>query len=207
MLPAVLTLLYKPAFVHPLSTLMLADLVALQGYDRRWVAIDEMGTAVVHSVLMSEDGQFCAHNGVDWAALNTVVNDALSGERTRGASTIPMQTVKNLYLWPGRSYLRKALEAPLALYLDLVMSKRRIMEIYMNIAEWGPNVYGVEAAAQHHFGRPARDLTARQAALLTVTLPNPAARDPARPSAGLNRLAALIENRARRSGAYVGCLQ
>ncbi|MDZ5699361.1 monofunctional biosynthetic peptidoglycan transglycosylase [Chelativorans sp. M5D2P16] len=206
LLPLGLTVLYRLSFVHPVSTLMLADLVKLEGYDRRWIPLDEMGNVVVHSVMMSEDGQFCAHSGVDWGALNTVVSEALSGERTRGASTIPMQTVKNLFLWPGRSFVRKALEAPLSIYFDAVVPKRRIMEIYMNIAEWGPNIYGVEAAARHHFGRPAKDLTRRQAALLAVTLPNPKGRDPANPSSGLNRLASIIQERARMAGAYVGCL-
>ncbi|WP_163265864.1 monofunctional biosynthetic peptidoglycan transglycosylase [Chelativorans alearense] len=206
LLPFGLTLLYRVSWVHPVSTLMLADLATLQGYDRRWVSLDDMGTAAAYAVMMSEDGQFCAHSGVDWGALNTVVSDALSGERPRGASTIPMQTVKNLFLWSGRSYVRKVMEAPLALYFDAVVPKWRIMEIYLNIAEWGPNIYGVEAASQYHFGRPARDLSARQAALLAVTLPNPVGRNPARPSAGLGRLASIIERRAARAGAYVGCL-
>src|SRR5690606_26099612 len=96
---------------------------------------------------------------------------------------------------------------PLAVYLDGVLSKRRIMEIYLNIAEWGPGIYGAEAAAQHHFGRSARDLSARQAALLAVTLPNPIARNPARPGPGMNRLAARVERLAARSRNYVGCLR
>src|SRR5690606_27185984 len=133
----------------------------------------------------------------DWRELNGVVSEALSGERPRGASTIPMQTVKNLFLWADRSVIRKILEVPLALYFDAVMPKRRTLEIYLNIAEWSPNIYGVEAAARHHFGRSSKDLTARQAALRAVTLPNPKGRTPARPSAGLNRLASVIENRAR----------
>lgn len=206
-LPLVLTLLYRLPAVPAPSTLMIRDAVTLQGYDRRWVPIDQMGTAIVHSVMMSEDGQFCAHRGVDWPALNAVIEDAMSGERTRGASTITMQTAKNLYLWHGRSYVRKAIELPLAIYIDGVMSKRRIMEIYLNIAEWGPNIYGAEAAAQHHFGRSTRDLSARQAALLAVTLPNPRQRTPATPSASLNRLAAVIERRANNAGAYIGCLR
>lgn len=206
-LPLVLTLLYRLPAVPAPSTLMIRDAVTLQGYDRRWVPIDQMGTAIVHSVMMSEDGQFCAHRGVDWPALNAVIEDAMSGERTRGASTITMQTAKNLYLWHGRSMIRKGIEVPLSLYLDAVLPKRRIMEIYLNIAEWGPNIYGVEAAAQHHFGRSARELSSRQAALLAVTLPNPLNRDPANPGQGLSRLAGTIEARANQAGAYVGCLQ
>lgn len=207
LLPFGLTLIYRPAWVHPVSTLMMADLITLEGYDRRWLALEEIDTSVTYAVMMSEDGQFCAHSGIDWDALNTVVNEALSGEKPRGASTIPMQTVKNLFLWPGRSFVRKALEVPLALYFDFAIPKRRIMEIYLNIAEWAPNVYGVEAAAQHYFGGSARDLSARQGALLAVTLPNPAERNPASPAAGLDRLAAIIEGRARQAGSYIGCLE
>lgn len=206
LVPALLTILYLSPFVHPVSTLMLRDLVTLQGYDRRWVPIEDVAPVLLHSVMMSEDGQFCSHHGVDLGELNAVIDGALAGETTRGASTIPMQSVKNLYLWSGRSFLRKALELPLAIYFDMVVPKRRIMEIYINIVEWGPNIYGIEAAAQRHFGRSAKDLTRRQAALLAVTLPNPARRDPANPSAGMRRLASVIERRAARAGGYVGCV-
>ncbi|QNH37076.1 monofunctional biosynthetic peptidoglycan transglycosylase [Aminobacter sp. MDW-2] len=205
-LPVVLTILYLPPVVRPISTLMIKDVVTLQGYDRQWVPLDDIAPVMAHSVIMSEDGQFCAHRGVDLGELRGVISDALDGESTRGASTIPMQTVKNLYLWNGRSFLRKALELPLAIYFDALMPKRRIMEIYLNIAEWGPNIYGVEAASQHYFGKPASQLSRRQAALLAVTLPNPAARNPAKPGPGLRRLASLIERRATKAGAYVQCL-
>ena len=124
------------------------------------------------------------------------------------ASSITMQTVKNLFLWHRPfATLRKVVEMPLAVYADLVMPKKRIMEIYLNIAEWGPNIYGIEAAAQHHFGRSAKNLSRRQEALLAVTLPNPAGRNPAKPGRGLQRLANLIEGRAMRAGGYVGCLE
>ncbi len=208
LLPVVLTLLYFPPFVHPISTLMLKDLVTFQGYDRQWVPLDQIAPALVNSVVMSEDGQFCSHYGVDLAELKVVIDDAMAGEQPRGASTITMQTVKNLYLW-HRPFgtLRKVVELPYAVYADLVLPKRRIMEIYLNIAEWGPNVYGIEAAARYHFGRSAKNLTPRQAALLTVTLPNPITRNPAKPGPGLRRLANVIERRAARAGAYVQCLQ
>lgn len=207
-IPAILTILYFPYFVHPVSTLMVKDLATFNGYDRRWVSIDNVAPVLVNSVIMSEDGQFCSHRGIDWGELNSVLDDALSGELTRGASTITMQTVKNLYLWhrPLGS-VRKLLELPLAVYFDAVLTKRRIMEIYLNIAEWGPNVYGIEAAAQFHFKKPAKSLTARQAALLAVTLPNPAKRNPARPSSGMRRLASLIERRASHAGGYVNCVE
>ncbi|MEP9387212.1 transglycosylase domain-containing protein [Mesorhizobium sp. KR9-304] len=207
-LPVVLTILYLPPFVHPISTLMMKDIVTFQGYDRRWAPIGDIAPVLVHSVIMSEDGQFCSHRGIDLAELKVVIDDAIAGEQTRGASTITMQTVKNLYLW-HRPFgtLRKLVEMPLAVYADLVMPKKRIMEIYLNIAEWGPNIYGIEAAAQHHFGRSAKNLTRRQAALLAVTLPNPIGRNPAKPGPGLRRLASLIEARAARAGGYVDCIE
>jgi monofunctional biosynthetic peptidoglycan transglycosylase len=207
LMPVVLTVVYALPFLHPVSTLMLKDLVTFSGYDRRWVPIDDVAPVLAYSVIMSEDGQFCFHHGVDLGELKGVVDDALAGEPTRGASTITMQTVKNLFLWARPlASLRKVIELPLAVYFDAVLSKRRIMEIYLNIAEWGPGIYGVEAAARHHFGVSAKNLTRRQAALLAVTLPNPYARNPAKPGPGLRRLANLIERRAARSGGYVGCL-
>nr|WP_183432813.1 monofunctional biosynthetic peptidoglycan transglycosylase [Mesorhizobium sp. RMAD-H1] len=205
--PVFLLFVYLIPFVHPVSTLMLKDLVTLNGYDRRWMPIEEMSPVLVNSVMMSEDGQFCSHTGIDWRQLNAVITDAVDGERVRGASTITMQTVKNLFLWNGRSFIRKAIELPLAVAADLILPKWRIMEIYLNIAEWGPGIYGAEAAAQHHFGRSASQLTARQAAYLAVTLPNPILRNPAKPSRAMQRVARVVEARARRAGAYVGCLQ
>ncbi|MER8750299.1 biosynthetic peptidoglycan transglycosylase [Mesorhizobium sp. M1050] len=208
LIPTLLTVLYLPSFVHPVSMLMFKDLATFSGYERRWASIDDVAPVLANSVIMSEDGQFCFHRGVDLGELRGVVDDALAGEATRGASTITMQTVKNLFLWSRPlGSVRKVFELPLAVYFDAVMSKRRIMEIYLNIAEWGPGIYGIEAAAQHHFGVSAKQLSRRQAALLAVSLPNPIARNPAKPGPGLRRLANLIERRAGRSGAYVGCLR
>lgn len=206
LLPFVLMLVYKLEFIHPVSTLMFADLATLQGYDRRWVDFEDISPNLVQSVMMSEDGQFCNHSGVDWVQMNGVVEDALEGEATRGASTIPMQTVKNLFLWNSRSFIRKGLELPLALSANLILSKKRIMEIYLNIAEWGPGIYGIEAAAQYHFKVPASKLTRKQAALLAVSLPNPIMRNASKPAKGMKRLATLIERRARGSGPYIKCL-
>jgi monofunctional biosynthetic peptidoglycan transglycosylase len=207
LIPFALTLVYIPSFVHPVSTLMLLDLVKLQGYDRRWTPLEDIAPVMQYSVVMSEDGQFCSHMGVDLGELKAVVQDALEGERVRGASTISMQTVKNLYLFNINSIVRKAVELPLAVYYDLVTPKKRILETYLNIAEWGPNIYGVEAAAQHYFGVSAKKLTARQAALLTVALPNPYTRNPAKPGAGLRRLASVIQRRAAQAGGHVDCLR
>eukprot|EP01034_Spumella_vulgaris_P014623 gene14623-18682_t len=164
---------------------MLRDLVLLRGYDRQWVEFDQIAPVLVQSVMMSEDGQFCIHDGVDWGQMRGVVEDALEGESTRGASTIPMQTVKNLFLWNGRSFVRKAMELPLAIAADFVWSKQRMMEIYLNVAEWGDGIYGIEAAARHHFGVSAAKLSRRQAALLAVSLPNPKERNAGKPGRGL----------------------
>jgi monofunctional biosynthetic peptidoglycan transglycosylase len=204
--PYVLILLYTPAFVHPISTLMLADIALLKGYDRRWVSLDDISPNLVRSVMMSEDGQFCRHGGVDWGEMKAVVEDALQGETTRGASTIPMQTAKNLFLANGRSFIRKGLELPLAITADLAWSKRRLMEIYLNIAEWGPGIYGAEAAARYHFGVSAADLSRKQAALLAAALPNPIERVAGKPGRGLQRIASVVERRARNSGDYITCI-
>ena len=204
--PFALILLYAVDFVRPVSTLMVWDLVTLRGYDRQWVEFADIAPVLVQSVMMSEDGQFCSHYGVDVVQLRGVVEDALEGESTRGASTIPMQTAKNLFLWNGRSFIRKGLELPLAITADAVWSKKRMMEIYLNIAEWGPGIYGIEAAAQHHFRTSAAKLTRKQAALLAVSLPNPITRVASKPSRGMSRLANVIQRRARASGEYIKCL-
>ncbi|MHC1547596.1 monofunctional biosynthetic peptidoglycan transglycosylase [Phyllobacterium sp. K27] len=206
MLPLILLCLYRLPFVHPISTLMAKDLVTLSGYDRQWVSMDDISPSLVNSVMMSEDAKFCSHSGIDWEALNSVVSDAIDGEQTRGASTIPMQTAKNLFLWNSRSFIRKGLEVPLAVMTDMILPKRRLMEVYLNIAEWGPGIYGIEAAAQHHFNTSAAKLSARQSAYLAVTLPNPIMRNPAKPGRGLKMLARVNERRARAAGAYVGCI-
>ncbi|NKK80125.1 monofunctional biosynthetic peptidoglycan transglycosylase [Rhizobium leguminosarum] len=205
-LPYALIFFYLLPFIHPVSTLMLRDLVLLRGYDRQWVSLDNIAPAVVQSVMMSEDGQYCFHGGVDWAEMRMLVEDTLKGQATRGGSTIPMQTAKNLFLWNSRSFVRKALELPLAVTTDFVLSKRRLMEIYLNIAEWGPGIYGIEAAAQHHFKVPASKLTRRQASLLAVSLPNPIDRNAGKPGRGLRRLAGLIERRAQGAGDYIKCI-
>jgi monofunctional glycosyltransferase len=205
--PLILTLLYALPFVRPVSTLMLWDLVTFQGYTRDWKSLDDISPNLKYSVIMSEDGQFCRHHGIDLGELRGVVQDALDGESPRGASTITMQVAKNLFLWNGRSLLRKALELPLAAYIDLVLSKRRIMEIYLNIAEWGPGgIYGAGAGARYHFNVDAASMTRRQAALMTVALPNPILRKPGKPSRGLSNIARIVERRARIAGDYVGCV-
>jgi monofunctional biosynthetic peptidoglycan transglycosylase len=201
-IPLTLTVLYK--VVPPVSTLMIYTRIADGPIDRHWVPFDDISKSLVASVVMSEDGRYCSHHGVDWRELDIAI--ANLDERPRGASTIAMQTVKNLFLWTSRSYVRKAIEIPLALYADAVLGKRRQMEIYLNIAEFGPGIFGAEAAAQHFFGRSADNLNATQSALLTAALPNPYARDPAKPDPGLRQRARTIAREARIAGAYIDCL-
>lgn len=201
-LPLLLVPVYR--FVNPVGTYMLYTRLVDGPLDRQWVEFDNISKALVVSVMMSEDARFCEDNGVDWGAISEVVESP--GGPSRGASTIAMQTVRNLFLWLSRSYVRKAIEIPLALYADAVWGKRREMELYLNIAQWGPRIFGIEAAAQHYFGRPAADLTARQSALLASALPNPLDRNPARPSKLMMSLARTIEARARLAGPYIVCL-
>jgi monofunctional biosynthetic peptidoglycan transglycosylase len=181
-LVVVLSLFYLA--VTPPSTLMLARWITGREVERAVVPLAAISPFLPAAVIASEDARFCQHHGVDWDALSDVIDDASDGGPARGASTITMQTAKNVFLWSSRSYIRKALEIPLALYLDLVWGKRRVMEIYLNVAEWGEGIFGAEAAARHHFGKSARDLTRREAALLATSLPNPLVRDAAQPSRG-----------------------
>ncbi len=203
-IPVVLTPVYR--FVPPVSTLMMWERVTQGPIERTWVGFDDIAKVLVASVIMSEDGRYCAHWGVDWQALGSVIDTVDETERPRGASTIAMQTVKNLYLWTSRSYVRKGLEIPLALYADLVWGKRREIEIYLNIAEFGPGIFGAEAAARHFFHRSAGTLNSSQAALLAASLPSPATRNPAKPSRLLQALARIVAARARAAGAYIDCL-
>lgn len=204
-IPLVLTPVYL--VVPPISVPMLARLVTGQPMDREWRPIDEISDRLKASVILSEDGQFCRHWGVDLTALRVEIDNYLAGRETRGASTITMQVARNLFLWNGQSALRKALEVPLALYIDLVMPKKRIMEIYLNIAEWGPEgQFGVVAGSYRAFGREPQNLDWRTASLLAVTLPNPLVRRPASPHAGLLRLANIVAGRAQQYGERAACV-
>lgn len=198
-IPLVLTPLYR--VVAPVSTLMIWRGVTGHEVTRDWVTLDEISPNLIRAVIASEDNFYCTHHGVDWGAVKEVIETGAD----RGASTIAMQVARNLFLWQSRSYVRKALEVPLAIYADLVLGKRRLMEVYLNIAEWGPGIYGVEAAAEYHFGVHAAQLTMGQAALLAVTLPNPATRDPAHPSANLQSVANTIVARVN-MGPDFSCL-
>jgi len=201
-----LTALWRVA--PPISTLMLARYVTGRPVVRDYAPLERISPALIAAVVMSEDAKFCRHRGVDWQALGDVLDDADEDGPARGASTITMQLVKNLFLWPSRSAVRKGLEIPLALALDLVWPKSRIMEVYLNIAEWGPDgIFGAEAAARADFGRSAAALTPMQAALMAAALPNPVLRRPARPSALQARLARRLSVRVSEAGPWLDCLK
>ncbi|MES2601561.1 MAG: monofunctional biosynthetic peptidoglycan transglycosylase [Pseudomonadota bacterium] len=196
LLPYVLTPIYSTG--HPISTLMIGRYLTGETVTRKWVDLDEMSEALPRSVVAAEDAKFCFHHGIDWDSVRTIIEDAQDGEVARGGSTITQQVAKNLFLWPGRSVVRKALEFPLAMWVDLVLSKKRILELYLNVAELGPNgQFGAEAGANYAFGRPASALSAREAALLTSILPNPVTRSARNPGPGVRRMAGTYVVRAQ----------
>jgi monofunctional glycosyltransferase len=187
----------------PLSALMLGQKLSGQIIDQRWVTLDQVSPHLVRAIILSEDSQFCSHRGIDITEMRALMLKAEAtgdDQALRGGSTISMQVVKNLYLWPGKNLVRKALEVAITLPMEVLWSKRRIMEIYLNIAEWGPGVFGAEAASQFHFSKPASRLLPHEAALLAVALPNPFDRVAGNPGAGTKRLAERIQNRVKAAG-------
>ncbi len=204
LLPYLLTPLYR--FVNPVSTLMLARWARGARVERSYVPLDRMAPVLPATVIAAEDGRFCYHRGIDLRELRERLDAADDLSEAKGVSTITQQVAKNLFLWPGRSFLRKALELPLALWIDLVLPKRRILEIYLNIAEWGPRgEFGVEAASRYAFNKPARALTAREAALLAAVLPNPRRRSARAPGPAVRHLAAVLETRSAAQANLAGC--
>lgn len=194
-------------FVPPVSTLMIGDWLQGKSVLRDYVPLDEISPYLPRAIISSEDAGFCSHGGVDWREMGNVIKTALRRGTSRGASTIPMQTAKNLFLLSQRSYIRKGLEIPLALFLNSIWSKRRMMEVYLNIAEWGDGIYGAEAAAQFYFKKSAKALTQREAALLAVALPNPLLRNPARPAGYQVALAGRLMQRMNNDGALDFCFR
>jgi monofunctional glycosyltransferase len=174
---AVLILLFS--FLPPLINLyQLGEAWRLGGIDKDWVSWEEIAPVMGRSAVAAEDANFCTHWGFDMAAIRQAIEEGSN----RGASTISQQVVKNVFLWHGRSYLRKAMEAMLTPVVELVWSKERVLHVYLNVAEFDEGVFGVQAAAQHYFGVDAKDLSALQAARLAAVLPDPKGRDAANPS-------------------------
>jgi monofunctional biosynthetic peptidoglycan transglycosylase len=198
LIPYLIVPLYR--FIDPVSTPMLWRWATGERVERVFVPLNRISPVLPLAVIVAEDGGFCSNRGVDLGALREALEQADDIAEARGGSTITQQTAKNLFLWQGRSFVRKALEFPLALWINLVLPKRRVLEIYLNIAEWGPNgEFGVEAGSRFAFNISARDLTAREAAQLAAILPNPIVRSARRPSTLVRRLAGIYE---RRAGAF-----
>ena len=180
----------------PTTTVMVVEkLKGATFRPREWVRLEDISRQLPLAVIASEDGRFCLHWGVDWGAVREAIKEGDGFGGFRGASTIPMQTAKNLYLWNGRSYVRKALEVPLAYLMSFVWPKERMMEVYLNVAQFGPGTFGAEAASRRYFGKSASQLSRREAVLLAAALPKPGVRNPARPSATMLRIATTIERR------------
>jgi monofunctional glycosyltransferase len=206
-LPYLIAPLYR--FVDPVSTPMLWRWGRGARVVRIAVPLERISPALPLTVIVAEDGSFCRNRGVDVGAIREALEQADEdlGE-ARGGSTITQQTAKNLFLWPGRSFVRKVLEIPLALWMNLVLPKRRVLEIYLNIAEWGPHgEFGAEAGARWAFGKSARDLTEGEAALLAAILPNPLRRSARTPTTIVRRLADLYERRAAAHPALDACVR
>lgn len=199
-------ILYR--FVNPpFSTLMLANWLTGKPVTQTWVPFDQISRHLVRAVVTSEDARFCRHRGVDWDQVEDAIERAeRTGKGPRGASTIPMQTVKNLFLWQSRSYVRKAIEIPLAYVTSFLWPKRRMLEIYLNVAEWAPGTFGIEAAALHHFRTSAAKLGPAQAARLAAALPNPHVRNAGRPGPRTRALSHRLKRRARKQAAPLDCV-
>lgn len=190
---------FVPVYVTPL---MIIRAINPQGtetqqqrerhWEHQWVPLDEMSEWMPRAVIASEDNRFYQHNGFDTIEIQKAIDESRAGKRKRGASTISQQTAKNVFLWPGRSWIRKGLEAYFTVLIEFMWPKERILEVYLNSIEMGAGIYGVEAAAEHYFDCTADRLSKRQCALIAVSLPAPLKRDPAHPSAYLNRRVATI---------------
>lgn len=161
-----------------------------------WIKYENIPTTVINMLIGAEDARFLEHDGVDWMELDRAINDFQKNGKKRGASTITMQLARNLYLSPQKSFLRKAVEILMALEMDLVLSKERILEIYLNVVEWGNGIFGIEAAARHYFHVPASKLSAQEASFLVAILPNPRGWGKWPPSGYVQRRMAVIQRRA-----------
>jgi monofunctional biosynthetic peptidoglycan transglycosylase len=206
-LPYLITPLYR--FVDPVSTPMLWRWATGGRVERAFVPIGHLAPTLPLTVILAEDASFCHNHGIDLSGVREALEQADEDiSEARGGSTITQQTAKNLFLWQGRSFVRKALEFPLAIWINLVLPKRRVLEIYLNIVEWGPRgQFGAEAAARWAFGKSAHDLTAQESAELAAILPNPFRRSARTPSAQVRRLAGVYENRAASHSAQDACIR
>ncbi len=170
--PVLAVALYRFA-PPPLTFLMVQRAVEGRGFARTWVPLENISPTLVRAVIAAEDARFCRHMGFDIEAIEKALESNAQGGKVRGGSTISQQTAKNVFLWPKRNWLRKGLEAYFTVLIELGWGKRRILEVYLNSIEWGPGVYGAEAAARKNFGKPATSLTPAQSARLAAIIPKP----------------------------------
>jgi monofunctional glycosyltransferase len=203
--PAVLTLLFA-ALPIPITPLMIIRAVEGSTISKDWVALENIALDLQRSVIVAEDATFCSHFGFETEALQKAWESNQRGGRLRGGSTITMQTAKNVFLWPGRTFVRKGLEAWLTLYLQALWSKHRTLEVYLNVVEWGPGVYGAEAAARYHFNKSAAALSADESALLAAMLPSPRRWSASKPGPYVRARANTIAGRAAKIGDGDACI-
>jgi len=205
--PVIMVAVYR--FVPPPVTfLMVQRMFEGHGFERKWVPIERISPALVRAVIAAEDARFCEHHGFDVEAIEKAMKANAQGKKLRGGSTISQQTAKNVFLWPGRDWVRKGLEAWFTVLIEVGWGKERIMEVYLNSIEWGPGVYGAEAAARKNFHVPASKLTVAQAARLAAIVPKPLSWKAAKPGPYIKRRAGSINRNARvvRSEGLTGCV-
>ena len=182
------------AVLPPAPTiLMVRQAVRGEGMNYQWRGLNRISSNLVDAAIAAEDARFCSHDGFDMKAIEKALDHNARGGRVRGGSTISQQTAKNVFLWPGRDWIRKGLEAGYTVLIEAVWSKRRIMEVYLNVVEWAPGVYGAQAAARHWFDKDAADLTPREAARLAAILPAPRRYKAASPGPYVRRRASRIQ--------------
>ena len=200
--PVVVVAIYRFA-PPPMTYLMVQRVFEGRGFERRWVPMRQISPALVRAVIAAEDARFCEHHGFDLNAIQKAMAANERGKKLRGGSTISQQTAKNVFLWPSRDWIRKGLETWFTVLIEVGWGKERIMEVYLNSIEWGPGVYGAEAAAQRNFRVPASRLTAAQAARLAAIVPKPLSWKAAKPGRYVQRRSGAITRNAgivRREG-------
>jgi monofunctional biosynthetic peptidoglycan transglycosylase len=193
----------------PITATMVGDLMGGRGISKDWMSLDRIDPNMPRAAIAGEDGNFCSHRGFDFDAIEQAMRANAAGRRLRGGSTISQQTAKNAFLWQGGGYVRKALEAWFTVLVEALWTKRRIMEVYLNIAETGIGTYGVNAGAQRYYGHDASRLTPIEAARIAAVLPLPKRRGAIAPTGFTRRYGTNIQRRAAKMqrGGFFGCLR
>lgn len=181
----------------PINLTMIQRLFEGEGLNKSWTSYDNISPNFFKALIGGEDARFMRHNGIDWRAVEAAqrYNERAKGEKKRGASTVTMQTAKNAFLWQGRNYIRKALEAYFTVLIEEIWGKKRILEVYANVVEMGPGIYGVEAASLAYFGKPANSISAKEASLIAAILPNPRRWSASKPTAYIQKRSSWIQGR------------